>query len=174
MAYFSYALDMPLIDLTTEINHGQGGDVAERNDDDDVTRHLAIATSRAAGHAVASSFDDLEKTCCNAVKDGYGDDERSSITTCDEDERSDGAAETHVAAADPEVPSDYSRFCLNSNEVVRGTLCEVISPVCMTLMIETIDGIDITATKKTMQSSMYQQCPELPVLKEIVPGTYHV
>jgi hypothetical protein len=88
-------------------------------------------------------------------KGEYGDDERS---TADE-------------GSDAEESSDYLRFCLNSNEVVEGKLSRVISPIRVTLTIERIDGIDITVSKHSMQTTMLDKCPKLPVLDNIAPGT---
>lgn len=66
--------------------------------------------------------------------------------------------------------SSFMKFCLNSNEVIEGTLCNVTGPTLMTLMIIKIGGIDITLSKDEMQTVMFKECAMLQTINTILPG----
>lgn len=69
-----------------------------------------------------------------------------------------------------EQENDYMKFCLNSNEVIEGLLCNVMGPTRMTLIVKKIDGYDLDPKKDEMQSEINNKCNRLPELTEIVPG----
>lgn len=65
----------------------------------------------------------------------------------------------------------FMEFCL-LNETVEGTMCSVIGPTKLTLMITKIDGVNITLAKDDMHNNMLIKCGGLPALKKIVPGEF--
>lgn len=168
---------------TQASEHGKGSGVAAEKSEHGkgssekcarVSRYPFMATkvSRNEEDEVASSgVDDQESSVSSiavtcAEKDECGDDERST-TNNNNDEQSD----VETQCAEPEESSGFFSFCLvDTNEVVEGTLCKVISPVRMTLMIKKIGGIDISESKNVMQTDMIKKCAVLPPLDKIVPG----
>lgn len=160
---------------------GQSAVEKESSEDARFSRHGAVETragddGKQRWNAVTLTVHAPRSRCSSAVssaaeKDDDDDDMRSSTTAAaaadDEDEEND---EETRSLAGAEESSGYSRFYLDSNEVVEGTLCRVNSPDRITMMIERIDGIDITESKQNMQTAMLNKCAELPVLDDIVPG----
>lgn len=77
-----------------------------------------------------------------------------------------------VEVSEGEEEYGFLKFSLETNEIFEGTLCSVMGPTSMTLMIMKIGGVDIKVSKDKMHEEMYKKCPELPALNEIIPGKF--
>lgn len=66
---------------------------------------------------------------------------------------------------------DYSRINFKCNDVIEGTLSEVVASTRMTLLVEKINNVDLSIFKDNMYHIiMSMQCDKLPKINEIVPS----
>lgn len=66
---------------------------------------------------------------------------------------------------------DYSRINFKFNDVIEGTLGEVVASTRMKLLIEKINDVDLSNSKDKMYYTiMSMQCDKLPEINEIVPS----
>lgn len=65
----------------------------------------------------------------------------------------------------------FSKFCLKSvKKVIEGTMCDIIGPTRMRLLINSVNGVDITKIKDQMHTNMFNECANLPALENFGPG----
>lgn len=65
----------------------------------------------------------------------------------------------------------FSKTSFEFNEVIEGSLCEIITPTRMTLLIEKISGVSLSASKEQMHNDlMLMKCARLPELNDVVTG----
>jgi len=83
-----------------------------------------------------------------------------------------GAPDASAAILDEDEgeESDYSKFCLERNEVFEGTMCRVTGPTSLTLMITKIGGVDLSDSKNNMHKVISEKCSTLPQPNHIIPG----
>ncbi|XP_029343661.1 uncharacterized protein LOC100158953 [Acyrthosiphon pisum] len=185
MAYFEY-VSSSIIDLvdTDEINNG---DAADDTKCDGANDNISNAT-----------YDNGHDDCTTYVDGGsiydsggltYGE-RRQSYDDGGRQTYDDGVAPanvvaeerraTSVGAPDASVvildeddgeESDYSKFCLERNEVVEGTMCRITGPTSLTLVITKIGGVDLIVAKNNMHKVMSDKCSTLPPPNHIKPGT---
>lgn len=66
---------------------------------------------------------------------------------------------------------NYSRIIFKFNDVIEGTLCEVVTSTRMTLLVEKINNVDLSISKDNMQHTIMSiKCDKLPAINEIVPS----
>lgn len=63
----------------------------------------------------------------------------------------------------------FSKVGLKFNDVIEASLCKVVGPTRMTLIIKKIGGIDLTIYKEEM-NEMLMKSASMPKLDKIVPG----
>jgi len=68
---------------------------------------------------------------------------------------------------------NYSKVGLKFNDVIEASLCKVVGPTRMTLIIKKIGGIDLTIYKEEM-NKMLMKCASMPKLDRIVPGKQRI
>lgn len=143
-AYFEY-ISPSIIDLvdTDEIN----GDTVDDKSYDDYTTYDN-----------GESIYDNEVAAANAVYE----EQATSVSSPD-------ASAVILNEGDGEE-SGYSKFCLERNEVVEGTMSRIIGPTSLTLVIMKIGGVDLNVAKNKMHELMSDKCSTLPPLNHIVPG----
>jgi len=108
------------------------------------------------------TYDEYESTYDNGMMAAYSVD--------DERRRSVGAQNASATMPDDDEESGYSKFCLEVNEVIEGTMCRVTGPTSLTLMITKIGGADLSVAKDQMYNIIYDKCGTLPPLDHIIPG----
>lgn len=65
--------------------------------------------------------------------------------------------------------SSYFNISLK-NVVVEGTLCNVMEPTKILILVEKIDGVSINSLKDSMSNKLIEKCSKLPILDKIIPG----
>lgn len=66
---------------------------------------------------------------------------------------------------------NYSRINFKFNDVIEGTLCEVVASTRMTLLIKKINNVDLSISKDNMHNTiMSMHCDKLPNINEILPS----
>lgn len=144
-AYFEY-ISPSIIDLvdTDEINNGDAAD--DKNYDD------------------CTTYDDGESIYDNGVATANAvvEEQVTSVGSPD--------ASAVILNEDDGEENGYSKFCLERNEVVEGTMSRITGPTSLTLVIMKIGGVDLNVAKNKMHEVMSDKCSTLPPLNHIIPG----
>ncbi|CAI6344252.1 unnamed protein product [Macrosiphum euphorbiae] len=176
MAYFEY-VPSSIIDLvdTDEINNGDAADVSKceaanynisnatyDNGHDDCTTYVDGGSIYDSG---GLTYDERRQTYDNGV---------ATVSAADEERATSvGAPDATALVVDEDAgeESDYSKFCLERNEVVEGTMGRITGPTSLTLVINKIGGVDLSIAKNDMHKVIFNKCSTLPPPNHIVPGT---
>jgi hypothetical protein len=169
IAYFEYVSpsNLELVDTdeenigdASEKNYYYDNDVEIYNDGDVET----YDNRNGQTHCVSDgqTYDEYESTYDNGMMAAY--------SVNDERRKSVGAQNASVTIPDDDEESGYSKFCLEVNEVIEGTMCRITGPTSLTLMITKSGGADLSVAKDQMYNIIYDKCGALPPLDHIVPG----
>lgn len=172
IAYFSYIdfSQLDIVELVDEKTYEESDDMENSTDGADGKSIVvnAVYDQDNSKEADASCIKDLKEEAISsdqslsAEEDDDGDDENSSSSSssCFTDDNRDH---------EYDVDTRFSKFSL-SNQVVEGTLCDVVGPTQIIVMITKVDGVVILKSKDEMHQSMYKKCPKLPKLENYIPG----
>jgi len=185
-AYFEY-VSSSIIDLvdTDETNNGDAADDGKCDTADENISNVTYDNGQGdfTTYVDGGSIYDSGGLTCGERRQSYDDRDRQTYDdgggqTCDdgvavdEEYGSIGVPDSSAVRLneDDGEESDYSKFCLEPNEVVEGTMCRITGPTSLTLVITKIGGVDLSVAKNNMHKVISDKCSTLPPLNHIIPG----
>lgn len=159
-AYFEY-ISSSIIDLLDidEINIGDAADDKSYDDGESIYDN-GVAAANAVDEEQATS----EESIYNGVMVSNAVDEEQATSVGSPD------ASAEISNENYGEESGYSKFCLERNEVVEGTMSRITGPTSLTLVIMKIGGVDLSVAKNKMHNEMSDKCSTLLPLNHIIPG----